>query len=241
MSITKSPLERRDTIVGEPSFPDSTQAVNQTDDPFTPMPFVRQVDWQDAVSQNVDLGMDPQESFSIFLGGVDRWHYHDLLDRSTVRARSSTSRPIPIRNSVLIAQYNTRARAAQPEKADPERHDDLLRKIDEVERHASEPDWDGDGAVPLAAGTAATAKDLVRCFPPFDVSPEVSASPRGEIDFDWDIERNVSLIICVCGPPRHDIVFLAENEGSEIRGREPWKGELPRWVGCCFEHLKGYL
>ena len=117
----------------------------------------------------------------------------------------------------------------------------LLRSIDEVERQASKPDWDGDGAVPLQAGTAAVARDLVGCFPPMKVPPEVSASPRGEIDFDWDIDQRVSLIVCVCRPPRHDIVFLATNGDAEVRGREPWGGELPQLVRCCFERMKGYL
>ena len=117
----------------------------------------------------------------------------------------------------------------------------LLRMIDEVEQRASEPDWDGEGAVPLEAGTVAVARELVGCFPPLKVTPEVLASPRGEIDFDWDIDRRVSLIVCVCGPPRHDIVFLATNGGAEVRGREPWEGELPQLVRCCFERMKGYL
>ncbi len=117
----------------------------------------------------------------------------------------------------------------------------LLSMIDEVEQEANKPDWDGDGAVPLEAGTVAVARDLVGCFPSLKELPDISASPRGEIDFDWEIERRVSLTICVCRPPRHDIVFLSTNGATEVRGRAPWDGELPQPVRCCFEMMKGYL
>lgn len=40
----------------------------------------------------------------------------------------------------------------------------LLSMIDEVKQEANKPDWDGDGAVPLEAGTVAVARDLVGCF-----------------------------------------------------------------------------
>ena len=117
----------------------------------------------------------------------------------------------------------------------------LLRKIEEIKRQASGPNWDGEGAVPLEADTVAVARKLVSYFPSLEVEPDVLASPRGEIDFDWDIDRRISLIVCVCGPPDHDIVFLATNGGAEVRGREPWTDELPQLVRCCFERMKGYL
>ena len=117
----------------------------------------------------------------------------------------------------------------------------LLSMIDEVEQEANKPDWDGDGAVPLEAGTVAVARDLVGCFPSLKELPDISASPRGEIDFDWEIERRVSLTLCVCRPPRHDIVFLSTNGATEVRGRAPWDGELPQPVRYCFEMMKSYL
>lgn len=117
----------------------------------------------------------------------------------------------------------------------------ILSRVREVAEEASKPGWDGDDEDPVDPKTAEVAAELVALFPATDTTPDVSASPRGEIDFDWSISGDVTLIVSVCRPPRHDIVFVAIVEGAEVRGREPWEGTLPKLVNCCFEKMKGLI
>ena len=56
-------------------------------------------------------------------------------------------------------------------------------------KHASKPDWDGEDAFPLDPSTVSVAKQLAGLLPRFRQPPEVSASPHGEIDFDWSIGK----------------------------------------------------
>ena len=119
---------------------------------------------------------------------------------------------------------------------------DLQREIDEVAKHASEPDWDGDDALPLDPSTISVAKQLASLFPPYRNPPEVSATPQGEIDFDWWIGKRGMFTVSVCSPPKNDIVFVANLEDAEFRGRERWvNNRLPQLVSCCFKRMKGWL
>ena len=117
----------------------------------------------------------------------------------------------------------------------------LIRAIEEVAKQASKTNWDGEDALPVAPETAQIAKKLVRFFPILSEVPDVSASPHGEIDFDWAIDRRTMLTIGVCEPPDHDILFVANIGKSEFRGKEPWENELPQLAKCCFERMKGLL
>lgn len=112
--------------------------------------------------------------------------------------------------------------------------------IDQVAKHASEPDWDGEDAFPLDPSTVSVAKQLAGLFPRFRQPPEVSASPHGEIDFDWSIGKRGMLTVSVCPPPSNDIVFVANLEDAEVRGRERWANRLPQLVSCCFNRVKGW-
>jgi hypothetical protein len=120
----------------------------------------------------------------------------------------------------------------------------LLSEIERVSEEASEPDWDGEGADPVGRDIVSVARKLVSLFPKV-MPPEVSATPHGEIDFDWLIRKDVMLTIAVCRHPRdqgrHEIVFVANFEDVEFRGREPWCDEMPQLVDCCFERMKGWL
>ena len=117
----------------------------------------------------------------------------------------------------------------------------LVRTIEKISKQASKANWDSEDALPVAPETAIVAKNLVRVLPAFSRVPDVSASPDGDIEFDWAIERHVMLTVSVCGPPEHDILFVANMEKSEFRGKEPWENKLPQLVKCCFERMKGWL
>ena len=117
----------------------------------------------------------------------------------------------------------------------------LARDIETISNQAKEANWDGEDSLPVAPETEMVAKKLVRLFPPISRVPDVSASPNGEIDLDWAVERHVMLTVSVCPPPEHYILFVANMEKSEFRGKEPWEDKLPQLIKCCFERMKGWL
>ena len=132
--------------------------------------------------------------------------------------------------------------APQTRQVDHVIHSSVLKKeIKEVARSASRSDWDGEDALPVHPNTVSIAIELASLFPNVKQLPEVSASPHGEIDFDWAVRGDIMLTISVCRPPKHDIVFVATIGEAEVRGREPWKNTLPQLVGCCFERMIGWL
>ena len=179
----------------------------------------------------------------------DEWE--QMLRRNTLpgsgehRANQRKDRTKDISYGVWVAApsgewpYSTAHQEARAQQYDIIQH--LVSTIDTVAKQAAEANWDGEDALPVAPETEQIAKDLVRIFPAISKVPDVSASPNGEIDFDWAIERHVMLTVSVCGPPEHYIMFVANMEKSEFRGKEPWDNKLPQLVKCCFERMKGWL
>ena len=59
-------------------------------------------------------------------------------------------------------------------------------------RRTGKEDWDGEGAVAITQQTADTARYLADFFLSFNINPDVSESPYGEIDFDFQLSKNES-------------------------------------------------
>ena len=97
-------------------------------------------------------------------------------------------------------------------------------------------DWDAEGVLALAPETVAVAQKLIDEFPPLVGKPDVNATPHGEVDFDWVIDRDVMLTISV-GPSK-EIAFAGLFHGARLNGCEPWEGTLPQFVNYCFERLR---
>ena len=95
--------------------------------------------------------------------------------------------------------------------------------------------WDGEGAVALDRETVGIAQALVDRLPSYVSRPDVAATPHGEVDFDWVVDRDAMLT--VSATPSKDIVFAGLFNGARLNGREPWDGSLPHFVRCCFERL----
>ena len=103
-------------------------------------------------------------------------------------------------------------------------------------REQATEDWDGEGALALALETVDIAQKLIDEFPPHVSRPDVNATPHGEVDFDWIINRDVMLTVSV-GPSK-EIAFAGLFHGARLNGCEPWEGTLPQSVNCCFERLR---
>ncbi len=101
---------------------------------------------------------------------------------------------------------------------------------------AGTEDWDGEGAMALAPETVDIAQKLIDEFPPHIGRPDIVATPHGEVDFDWIIDRNVMLTVSV-GPSK-EIAFAGLFHGARLSGCEPREGMLPQFVNYCFERLR---
>ena len=111
----------------------------------------------------------------------------------------------------------------------------LKREVHGLLENAGIEDWDDEGVLALAPETVAVAQKLIDQFPPHVSRPDVNATPHGEVDFDWVIDRNVMLTVSV-GPSK-EIAFAGLFHGARLNGCEPWEGALPQFVNSCFERL----
>ena len=111
----------------------------------------------------------------------------------------------------------------------------LKREVHGLLENAGIEDWDAEDVLALAPETVAIAQKLIDEFPPHVSRPDVNATPHGEVDFDWVIDRNVMLTVSV-GPSK-EITFAGLFHGARLNGCEPWEGMLPQFVHCCFKRL----
>ena len=112
----------------------------------------------------------------------------------------------------------------------------IKRKVHELLEHAGTDDWDGEGALALAPNTVEIAQKLVDSFPIEVDVPDIAATPHGEVDFDWIVDRDLMLTVSV--GPSSEIAFAGLFHGARVDGSEPWKGTLPHFVHCCFGRLR---
>lgn len=83
--------------------------------------------------------------------------------------------------------------------------------------------------------TVKVAIEFAACIPYTDEVPEISATPRGEIYFEW-VEKGI-LAVSVCPPPDHKIVFAGRFGNDSFSGSGPWSGTLPRVLKCELKFL----
>lgn len=119
-------------------------------------------------------------------------------------------------------------------------HDAVRRRLkNEIRlllKDAGVENWDGEGALALSSDTVDIAQRLVDSFPNDIGIPEVTATPQGEVDFDWDVDDETMLTVSV--GPSNEIAFTGLFQNARLRGSEPWANVLPEFVNCCFERLR---
>ena len=112
----------------------------------------------------------------------------------------------------------------------------LKRAVHSLLEDAGTEGCDGEGALTLAPEIVDIAQKLIDEFPPHVSRPDVNATPHGEVDFDWVINRDVMLTISV-GPSK-EIAFAGLFYGARLNGCELWEGTLPQFVNYCFDRLR---
>ena len=115
---------------------------------------------------------------------------------------------------------------------------ELKREVDELLESAGYENWDGDDALPVTQDLVDIAHEVIDKLP-FEsiLKPDIEATPHGEIDFDWVIDRNTMLTISV--GPGGVIAFAGTCTEGNIRGQKEWAGKLPHFIDCWFECIEG--
>ena len=113
-----------------------------------------------------------------------------------------------------------------------------MKELDSVSEYSVHENWDDEGALAVSSETLEKARELAALFP-IKIEelekPVVSATPHGEIDFDWAVARDVMLTVSV--EPSGSIVFAGMFGDVQASGRYEWTGELPHFIECCFGQL----
>ena len=121
-------------------------------------------------------------------------------------------------------------------RRDQLRQDQLRQEVDELLETAGVENWDGEGALAVKQETAEIAKQLISYFPDDIEEPDVEATPRGEVDFDWILSKEAMLTVSV--GPSGDITFVGSFRSVDFNGTEPWANKLPCFIHCGFEQLR---
>lgn len=118
------------------------------------------------------------------------------------------------------------------------RIDEITSKVRSLIPDAGRENWDGEGAKALDQSVVDLAVKLVKLFPDTVVEmPEVSATPHGEVYFDWVVSRDKMLALSVGRSPKHEVVFAGLLHGERVSGRQEWSGTFPCFLGCCFRSI----
>lgn len=113
----------------------------------------------------------------------------------------------------------------------------LKKEIGDLLEEAGVENWDGEGATALDEDTVLTARMVVDELPNYAGRPDVSATPHGEVDFDWVVDKDLMLTVSV-GPGGKEIAFAGLFYGDRVSGRGWWTEKLPKFVHCCFKRLR---
>lgn len=117
----------------------------------------------------------------------------------------------------------------------PEQRDEYKRHVSAAWKKASKENWDGAGARAVSEDTCAQATAIVDWFLPQIDAPSITATPHGEIDFDWCLDNGRMLTISV--GPEGDVAFAWLHGKSRHAGNEPWDGQLVQTIRCYLQRL----
>ena len=120
-------------------------------------------------------------------------------------------------------------------RADNERLEEMKGQIHQLLEMAGYDDWDGEGAQAVTKETLKVAEDIANVLPHGVETPEISATPQGEVDFDWIVSSSVMMTVSAC--PSKEVAFAAIFENARVRDRQAWNGHLTSLLTTCFEML----
>lgn len=127
-----------------------------------------------------------------------------------------------------LAEHRLGSATGQARIADPQ--SELLQLFQDC----SQPNWDGEGAVPISAATLQEAQRLLEVIPQTIGVPDLIPEAMGSVAFEWYIAPGRVYVLSLSGRKRLEYAGLL-GEGNETHGYWFYGGELPRLAG---EHLR---
>ena len=112
----------------------------------------------------------------------------------------------------------------------------LKQEISRLLEDCALENWDGEGALPVSTETVDIALKLVDFFPEYMGAPYISASPQGEVEFDWAGTESGMLTVGVC--PTREVAFAALFNDSRVSGSQLWDGKMSPLIECCFQRMR---
>ena len=112
----------------------------------------------------------------------------------------------------------------------------LKKEVDALLQSAGSEGWDDEGALPVTEELVDIAKQLIDKLPVYVDEPDVSATPQGEIEFGWTIDRHAGLSIGVC--PQNKIASAWIFHDDEFCEIEDWDRKIPRSIQDFWEKIQ---
>lgn len=113
-----------------------------------------------------------------------------------------------------------------------------IQSLRELLLESSEAGWDGYGAAPVHPATVAQAIAFLRLLPSRMPSPDITASPSGEVSFHWSTSRTRVMSVAVSAAGR--LTYAALVGDSRNYGSEPISDELPRSIAFSLQRVLGF-
>lgn len=145
------------------------------------------------------------------------------------------SQPFARRGTAVSAEADDVSRAAFAVVSNVERSESLfgdksavISQLWQLHDECSEPDWDGNDAMPLSEVAVATAIEFIKAIPTGMPLPEVAPEPEGAISLDWIASRTRRLTVSVKNSTRLAYAWMdgtdrghavARFDGGEIPAR----------------------
>ena len=161
---------------------------------------------------------------------VSEWKQVRKLTKILTRQDVAQSAKQFLSNTLLAYEYWPRTFSVDENLVE------ARRRLEQLLKAAGENDWDGEGGKAISAGTLRIAEDIANIIPYGIDIPEISATPHGEVDFDWIVSSKTMMTVSAC--PSGEIAFAALFENARVRDRRVWSGRLDPLLSTCFGMLR---
>lgn len=110
--------------------------------------------------------------------------------------------------------------------SDPRGTRESLREgIASIAAECQSPNWDAQGAAPVATGTLRHAERFAGSLPADVPTPTVGVEADGHLTFEW--YRDPNWLLSVSVGPDSDMYYAALFGASDVRGRETFDSTVP--------------
>lgn len=103
-----------------------------------------------------------------------------------------------------------------------------FNELCQIFEECSHADWDGYGAMPVAADTFRFAWGFLEALPFGMPAPSIGAEPDGHITFEWHLSPHRTLSISIS--PDGELHYAALVGASKHYGTEPFYGDAPETI-----------